>query len=312
MILLFLPLGLLLAILTALFVPAGGLFISENNGLKILVFIIFLISGYQTGGKGITLDKQLARILLAAALISLILSPLLGLLVSRLFKFPPPLAMGLIIICAVPPTLSSGIVITEVSRGNAVLALLLTVSLNLLGIFILPYTLDVCLKAAGPVDIDQTALLIKMLFFVLLPFAVGKLTRTLSRKGSISANWSYVNSSCVILVVYSSLAVSKHAFAGLSMLQYTLIPAAVALVHILLLIINGQTGKLLGLSLADRKAMIFVVSQKTLPISLAVLANINFDTDSAIIVCLMFHFFQLFVDSFLAAWMEKKLLLSSP
>ena len=55
-----------------------------------------------------------------------------------------------------------------------------------------------------------------------------------------------------------------------------------------------------------RKALLFVASQKTLAISLAVLASVQFDTGSAIIVCLLFHFFQLFLDSFLASYMKKE------
>ncbi len=302
----FLPAGLLLAVLFALLLPGAGIFLSDYSGLKILVFIIFLVSGYQTGSKGLSLGRQLLSLFLVAAAISLILSPLLGLFITKLISFSLPLAMGLIIISAVPPTLSSGIVITEVSGGNAVLALFLTVSLNLLGIFTMPFMLDFCLKAAGPVDIDQTALLLKMLFFVLLPFAIGKLTRNVSGKSKVSPNWSYVNSSCVILVVYTSLSTSKSAFSGLGLMEYATILLAVALLHLLLLAINHQAGKLLHLPAPDRKALLFVASQKTLPISVAVLANIQFDTGSAIIVCLLFHFFQLFVDSFLASSLQKK------
>ncbi|MBW2329187.1 MAG: bile acid:sodium symporter, partial [Deltaproteobacteria bacterium] len=137
----FLPLGLLLAILFSLLLPAGGILLSENSGLKFLIFIIFLVTGYQTGARGLPLDRRLFHIFLAAAAISLILAPLLGLLMTRLINFPESLAMGLIIISAVPPTISSGIVITEVSRGNTVLALFITVSLNLLGIFTMPFML---------------------------------------------------------------------------------------------------------------------------------------------------------------------------
>jgi sodium/bile acid cotransporter 7 len=303
---LFLPLGLLSAILFALFLPSAGILISDNHGLKALVFIIFIVSGYQTGTKGLVFNKKLLFIFLAAALISLVLSPLLGLCIVKLIDLAPFPAMGLIIISAVPPTLSSGIVITEVSRGNTVLALFLTVSLNLLGIFTLPFILDLCLKATGPVDIDQNRLLVKMLLFVLLPFVLGKLTRILLKKEKISAHWSYVNSSCVILVVYASLTVSRNAFSGLTSSEYVFILAAVSLLHLLLLILNAGAGKLLHLKPADRKALLFVASQKTLPISIAVLTNIKFDTGSAIIVCLMFHFFQLFADSFLAAYLQHK------
>jgi solute carrier family 10 (sodium/bile acid cotransporter), member 7 len=303
---LFLPLGLILAVFFAIFLPAGGVFLRDNYGLKILVFAIFVVSGYQTGAKGLALDKKLFTLFAAAAFISLLLAPLLGLLVSKILALPVYLTMGLIIISTVPPTISSGVVITEVSRGNAVLALFLTISLNLLGIFSMPFILDLCLKVSGPVDIDQTALLTKMLFLVLLPFIIGKMMRNFTGKTSISPLWSYINSSCIILIVYSSIATSKSAFTGLTLLDYGQILTGVASIHLLLLAINMQTAKAMRLSTADSKAMIFVTSQKTLAIALAVLANVNFETGNAIIVCLMFHFFQLFVDSFLASAMQKK------
>ncbi len=303
---LFLPVGLLVAMLFAFIMPAGGVFLRDYYGLKVLVFAIFLVSGYQTGTRGLPLDRRLVSLFVAAAFISLFLAPFLGLLVSRVLDFPLHMAMGLIIISTVPSTISSGVVITEVSRGNAVLALFLTIFLNLLGIFTMPFILDLCLKAAGPIDIDQTGLLMKMLFFVLLPFVIGKMARNLSSKECISPLWSYVNSSCVILIVYSSISTSKSAFAGLTVSDYGLILAGVAIIHLLLLLINWQTGKFLRLSSADNKAMIFVTSQKTLAIALAVLANVQFETGNGIIVCLMFHFFQLFVDSFLASVMQHR------
>ncbi len=303
---LFLPIGLLAAVIGALLFPTGGHFVSDNNGLRVIVFIIFMVSGYQTCGRGITLDRKLFVLFGCAACISLLLAPILGLLVSKALSLSLPLAMGLIIISCVPPTISSGIVITEVSRGNAVLALFLTIGLNLLGILTMPFMLNFCLHAAGPMDIDQAALLYKMLFFVLLPFIIGKLVRTLRGNASISPMWSYVNSNCVIVTVYASIAESQEAFKGLNLQDYALVLASVAIVHIILLIINAQTGKLLRLSSADNKALIFVASQKTLALGIAVIANVKIDTGSAIVVCLMFHFFQLFLDSFLASAFQNK------
>ncbi len=303
---LFLPIGLICAVFLGFFLPSVALFISENNGLKILVCIIFLVSGYQTGEKGISLNRRLGILFLTAACISLFLAPLMGLLVSRIFDLSVPLTVGLIIISTMPPTISSGVVITEVSHGNAVLALFLTISINLLGIITMPFMLDFYLHAAGPIDIDQTRLLFKMCFFVLLPFIIGKMIRKIRAVDRIAPTWSYINSSCVILVVYSSIAGSRSAFSGLGISDYALILAAVAVTHCLLLLINLQTGRFMGLDNSDTKALVFVVSQKTLAIALAVLASVQFDTGSAIIVCLMFHFFQLFLDSLLASWVKHR------
>ena len=302
----FLPTGLVLALAAAFLAPAGGVIIAENHGVKALIFLIFLVSGFQNGPRGLPLNRGLLKIFLASAVISLLLAPLLGVLVTRAVDFTPTVALGIIIITAMPPTISSGIVITEVSRGNAVLAMFLTITLNLSAIFVIPYVLDIGLETAGTIDINRSALLLKMLLLVLLPFALGKLFRSVTGKTRVSPNWSYVNSACVILVVYSSLSGSQDVFAHANTGHYLLILFAVALLHILLLLINNQAGKLLDLGIADRKAFVFVTSQKTIAVGLAVLANINYDTGNAVIVCLMFHFFQLIADSFLAGWWQKR------
>ncbi|MCI5168446.1 MAG: hypothetical protein D3903_20735 [Candidatus Electrothrix sp. GM3_4] len=84
-------------------------------------------------------------------------------------------------------------------------------------------------------------------------------------------------------------------------MQYLTILFSVSLVHFLLLGINSQAAKLFKLNPEDSKALLFVASQKTLPISLAVLAGLHQDTGNAVIVCLLFHFVQLLVDSMLAS-----------
>jgi sodium/bile acid cotransporter 7 len=302
----FLPLGLIVAVIAGIILPDGGTFIADKNGLKIIVSLIFLVSGYQTGSKEFEVDGNLFLLFLVAAGISLILAPILGLLFGKLLGFPLNLAMGLVIISAVPPTISSGVVVTEVSRGNASLAMFLTISLNLLGIFSVPFVLDLCLKATGPIDIDQMALLFKLLFFVLLPFVIGKSLGNISGKRTVSPQWSYVNSSCVVLIVYASIGTSQAALLGLNLRNYITILAGVASVHILLLIINAYAGTILQLSPADKKAMLFVSSQKTMALVLAILASIKFDTGNAIIVCIIFHFFQLLFDSFLASFIQMK------
>ena len=302
----FLPVGLITAIAAALLFPEGGHFLADNSGLKLFILVIFLVSGYQTGSKSLAVDRKLFLVLFVASCISLLLAPLLGVAVSKLLHLSLPLTMGLVIMSTVPPTISSGVVITEVSRGNTVLALFLTISLNLIGIFTIPFVLDISLKTAGSIDIDQMALLVKMLLFVLLPFVIGKFIRSLSGKESVSPRWSYINSGCVILTVYSSASTSRAALTGLTIADFALLLAAVALVHMLLLVINYLAGLKLQLSKEDNRALLFVTSQKTLATALVIIASIQFETGSAIIVCLAFHFFQLFVDSALASFLQKK------
>lgn len=302
----FLPIGLILATFGGFFLPACGVVLSDNNGLQIGVIIIFVISGYQTTAQGVTLDRKLCTIFLIAASISLLLAPMLAVLVSNVLQLSMSLAMGLLIISTVPPTLSSGVVITEVSNGNGVLALFLTISLNLLGLFSIPFVLDIYLNATSPIDINPMRLLTKMICIVLLPFILGKLTRKVTGKGKISGLWSYVNSSCVILIVYASLASSKEAFTRLTLQDYLMVVSAVCIVHCSLLVISAYAGKSLHLTTADQKALIFVTSQKTMALALAVLASLTFNVNDAIIVCLVFHFSQLIIDSILASFLQQR------
>jgi sodium/bile acid cotransporter 7 len=130
---------------------------------------------------------------------------------------------------------------------------------------------------------------------------LGKTLRTILNKQKVSTHWSYVNSSCVILAVYISLAVSRQEFFQTNTGQYLTVFLSVSMIHILLLIMNHQAAKWLKLSPEDSKALLFVASQKTLPVSLAVLAGLCQDTGNAVIVCLLFHFTQLFMDSVLAS-----------
>lgn len=297
----FLPVGLIIAAIFALILPLVGIILADYNGIKLTIIIIFLVSGYQTSTAGVPLNRRFLYTFLAAGILSLLLAPLLGLAVGSLFALPPALFIGLLVICTVPPTLSSGIVITGVSGGNTVLALMLTISLNLLGILTLPPILHLCLKASGPVTLDQWGLFNKMLLLVLLPFVLGKTLRTVLKKQKVSTNWSYVNSSCVIVAVYISLAVSRQDFFYTNAGQYLAVFLSVSLVHVLLLALNHQAAKCLELTREDSKALLFVASQKTLPVSLTVLAGLHQDTGNAVIVCLLFHFVQLFIDSVLAA-----------
>lgn len=80
----------------------------------------------------------------------LLVTPLLGLLVARLPLQPPGLSLGLAVFCCMPTALSSGVTFTQQLGANVSLALLLTVSSNILGIFTLPFSLPHVLAAAAP------------------------------------------------------------------------------------------------------------------------------------------------------------------
>ncbi len=300
----FLPLGLLVALFSALFLPTVGIYIATHSGIRVLIALIFLISGYQTTLHEIRCTGNLLLIFLTAAIISLCIGPLLGIACAATVQLPAAINAGLIIIASMPPTISSGIVLTSLSRGNTLLAMLLTIGLNLLAIVTIPLTLSYGLQAAGPMEVDQRAMLATMIFLVMLPFTAGNIFRRLANSTTVSENWTYVNTSCVIFVVYSSLAVSADTLLELAVRDLLIIATLAMTVHLLLLGVSVLAGKVLAMKTADIKAISFVASQKTLAMALAVVTSISINSGRAILVCLIFHFLQIFTDSFLASWWQ--------
>jgi len=299
---LFLPLGLVLALTAGLLLPGPGRFLHDLHLIKGLVALIFLISGHQaspTTGPG----YRQGLILAAAVLLTLFLAPLLGLLLARSFPLSPGMALGLTVMAAVPPTLSSGVVMTAISGGNTALALLLTVGLNLAGILTLPLVLGILLHC-GPVHLDRVDLLLTLVLLVLVPFLFGRGLRQLFPPRPDSSWPGYLSSLCVILVVYLALAAERDSVFPLDREYPTLISAAL-LFHLLLLTISLATARLLRLTVQEQKAVVFVCSQKTLPLALAALSCLPAAPGRAAVACLLLHFLQLVVDSFLAGrWQE--------
>jgi sodium/bile acid cotransporter 7 len=297
---LFLPVGLILAIAGALWLPGAGIWLKQNYFVPFFVVAIFLISGWKFSLCNAKLNHKFIYAVVTAIVISLFIAPFIGVGTVKIFGFEAMAALGIIVTCCVPVTLSSATVITEVAHGNAVWALLMTVIMNLTGIFTIPLMLKLCLEEAEGVNISAWKLLLKLILLVLLPFAAGMVARKLT-KVKTKSFVAYIPSICVILTVYTAAAASRELLYKCSFSEILSLTAAVFSIHALLMLIAWPSGKLLKLESHELKALIFISSQKTLPLSISVLALLCENPGAAIISCLLFHFTQLFVDSAIAA-----------
>lgn len=264
-----------------------------------LVAVIFLINGYQTDLSDLSLRGRLASVVLAGMAIGLLLSPFIGVGVATFLGLPAAAAMGLVVIASMPPTLSSGIVLTAGAGGNTTLAVLLTISLNLAGIFTVPFVLDLGLSLGTEVSISPWPLLTRLLTIVLLPFVVGTALRRV-RAIPLPAWARQVPSTCIILTVWMSLSASRDALLDLDLVDLLLIAAACVTVHGILLALSHGAGRGLRLDRRQRAAVLFVVSQKTLPVAVSVLTGFQTYVATALVVCIVFHFLQLMLDSLIA------------
>ena len=305
----FLSLGLVLAIACALILPAPGIWMKTHGFVPVFVIMIFLISGWQFNFRDANLNHKFGLTLGLAIFISLFLGPFTGMGAVELFGFKAMTGLGLIVMCCGPVTLSSATVITGVAGGNSIWALFITIAMNLISIFTIPLMLKLSLEKAEGVDISAGKLLIKLILLVLLPFICGIVARKLSKIKSHPLV-GYIPSSCVILTVYAASAASRELFCKSSFSEMLLLILAAFTVHAALMLLAWGGGKLIRLEVPEMKALLFVSSQKTLPIAISVLAVLCDNPGAAIIPCILFHFTQLFTDSALAsklAWVTPKL-----
>ncbi|UTW11736.1 bile acid:sodium symporter [Marinobacterium rhizophilum] len=294
----FLPLGLCLAIGAALLLPGPGEALNQLGLPALLVALIFLINGMQTRLSGLRLEPRFGATFVAAALISLLLSPLLGWLIVRVSGVDASLGLGLLVMALVPPTLSSCIVLTRVAGGKAVWALFLTLGLSFLGILTIPLLLSTLVGSS--IELSPWPLLFKLLQIVLLPFVLGLLLRPLLTALAEAPWLGLVPTASVIVTVWITLSASAAALYQLALPALAGIAVLAFVLHGLLLLLGMLAARLLHLEAGERSALMLTASQKTLPVAVSVLVGLGAPTGVAVISCILFHLLQLLFDSLLA------------
>ena len=145
---LFLPVGMLVAVALAFLVPEPGIAFKDLKLNNLLIVIIFLVCGWQTTAE-LKMDRKFACVFTSGAFLTLVLAPFAGWAIARVFALDPFIAVGLMVIASMPPTLSSGVVITGTAGGNTLLAMTVTIGYSFIGVFILPVILPLIMPA-GP------------------------------------------------------------------------------------------------------------------------------------------------------------------
>ncbi len=307
-----LPVGLVVAVAVALFVPGPGAFLSDHKAMRWLTVVLFFLTGlrfqsHQARATPAEVGAAAAwHAVLTAVPVSLLVAPVLGVLLGRLVGLEQALLVGFIVVSCVPPTLSSGVILTGVARGNTMLATLLTIILNGLGVLLVPKSVALGLDVGTQLSIDPWQLLAKLALLVLLPFFVALairpwVLRKLGRPSSVLPNL------VVIAMVWIATSGGRDKLLGIPPGTFALLAGLCLALHCTLLVVNYGLGRLQKLPRPELKALVFVASQKTLPVSLAILGMLassdQFDdalVEAAAVSCIMFHMLQLLLDSVLA------------
>ena len=302
---LFLPVGILVAVIWSLAAPAAGLFCKEYIGTPAMIVAIFLVSGMQVKFNELKFDRKFILGIILGSAFTLIGLSFSGWLTLAWLTWDKALLAGLLVMLAAPPTLSSGIVMTNQANGNMMLSIAITVFYNLIAIVTLPLVLGFLLNAASAGNVDSWKMFKQLVYTVMIPLFIGY-----GIKKYILRSWYHKAIDYIPLVATIMLSLAFFAAARASILAIPLLTVLVVLIaalifHVFSMAALWGIGKVLRMNTADTKAMIFCGASKSATMALAMVAIAGLGETAAAVPCLLFYALQLFLDAILANYARR-------
>jgi sodium/bile acid cotransporter 7 len=316
----FLVVGLITAIVFSLAVPWPGREVASwkvgSWGIvsTINIVTIFIISGLTLQTDHIKDAVRQWPAALIGTISILLITPCAGFVLVALPFSPPAYSYGLAIFALVPTTIASGITLVTAARGNAALALMLTIVTNVLGVFILPFTIPLVISQAQSVSLNPTDLLIKLVMTILIPLIIGKILRESSawiRKqvAKHKVALGLLNNGSLICIVWLTLSSAQEQVVHTGFGTLCLIFLAAILLHVVYLIVNYILVKIFRLPHREAAAVLIMGSEKTLPMAVTVIAATGTalgSTGQLTVPCVLAHISQVLIDAFLCDYIGKK------
>lgn len=304
--------GLLLAML-------GGFLLGERGALlnpggwtnRVIVFVLFLITGVKLPSDRIRQDLATPRLHIFVQLFIFVITPIFFLSAIPLFRdaLDGQLIVGIFALAVLPTAVSSCIVFTQSAGGNTVAAVFNAALANTAGILISPLLLSLFLSSAGrALPMEQLLDTLRGLAVnMLLPIAIGQVLRIRVRQWAdrYTKHLGVASNALILTVVVFAFA---RTGANPDFARYApqLVWPLLYLIgsHLVLLALVAGASGLLRLSREDRIAAIFVAPEKTLALG-APLLTIFFEGQDILGVALLplviYHPWQLFVAGILVS-----------
>ncbi|KAH9557854.1 hypothetical protein CY35_07G106600 [Sphagnum magellanicum] len=310
----FLPIALVTGVAIGLTFPQPGQLMQQWGVSKWTTSAIFVISGLTLSTGDVAKAAKAWPAVLFGLVSILFITPLMAVPVLRLNLVPRELVTGLAIFCCVPTTLTSGISLTQLAGANTALALALTVTSNLLGIFTMPYMLSALVGHGSGVSLPAGPLLKALVEILLIPLLIGKFIREIfnvqdfvdKRKQKLS----FLSIFLLSLVPWMQTSCSRTM---LLQLELTQLLAAIAIgicIHavflawnaIVMMYLPAYGGVMVDDQTSAARAVIIVASQKTFPVVVAVVSKLGGaigETGLLVLPCITYHLTQIMLDSML-------------
>ena len=299
-------LALIGTVALAALLPASGTAADIAGGASTgAVALLFFLYGTRLSTAEVVDGMKHWRLHVTVLACTFVLFPLLGLAARGLVPYvlTPQLYSGLLFLCLVPSTIQSSIAFTSMARGNVPAAICAGSFSSIAGIVITPLLAGL-LISGGTAGFSADSLL-KIVAQLLLPFLAGQLLRRwiggfLARHKKLL---SFVDRGSILLVVYTAFSEGMVAGAWHQVTPGRLgaLLAVEAVLLAVMLTVSWYGGKGLGFDRADRVAIQFAGSKKSLAAGLP-MASVLFGAHAslAVLPLMLFHQMQLMVCAVIA------------
>lgn len=274
-----------------------------------LVFLIFFFSGISIQTGDLIKGVFHLRLHLFIQILNLAVLPLVMISVVQLIKpleLPKDFVLGLLILGALPTTVTSCVAFTTLAGGNVVGSLVNASLGNLLGVLITPLWLLLFTKGT-PFQLELLPVLQKLSLTVFLPLFMGQVVQYVAQNRLNKKRRKAIGlggQSLVLGILYVSM---QKAYAqGAAFPVILLLHGAwiVGVYHLIALALPWFLSPVFQLNMEDRICSLFCASQKTLALGIPLISICFPDHPGLPLLALgilLYHPIQLLVSSYLTS-----------
>lgn len=294
-------LALLGMVALACVLPATGAAVAPLEwATNIAIGLLFFLYGARLSTEETKEGFRHWRLHLLVLACTFVAFPLLGLLtreVTRTF-LPETLSLGLLYVTLLPSTVQSSVTFTSLARGNVAASICAASFSNMIGVVLTPLLVIGLMGGQAAFSLDSAE---KLVVQLLLPFVLGQFFH--KRLGGFLAahkkGLTYLDRGGIMLIVYSafSAGMREHMWSHVTAWQVVEVLLVCAVLLAIVMVGSAWLSKRLGFDRADRVAIVFCGSKKSMASGLPMATVLLPASGVGLLVLplMMFHQLQLIV-----------------
>lgn len=276
--------ALVATVLAATVLPCRGeAAIAFARAAKASIMLLFFLHGAKLSREAIIRGAGAVKLHVSALGLTYLVFPAIGLLIALAPEtlVSANIKAGIMFLAVLPSTVQSAIAFTSIGGGNVAAAVCSASLSNVIGVFLTPLLAGILIHTQGTTgDLDTVAAIRSVVVTVLIPFVAGHLSRPLTaafiaRHATVLGK---VDRGAILLVVYTafSAAVVDGLWSRVSGFDLAVVAALSVVMLAAVLLASLWLARLTGMSRADKVALMFCGSTKSLasgvPIAAALFA----------------------------------------